>query len=185
MPALPTFETDRLLLKGVTAGDIPAYKKYFVDEAVIRNLTARVPWPYPEEGVEAFVSSYLLPRQGKDLWAWGLFLKENPWELIGAVELRKKTDPDNRGFWLGRAFWGRGLMTEALRPITDYAFSHLGFEKLTFTNAVGNDRSSRIKKKTGATLLRREPASFVDPAFTMREVWELTKEAWEKISKES
>ncbi len=185
MVKLPTFETERLLLKGVVGGDIPAYKKHFVDYEVIRNLTARVPWPYPEQGIEIFFSSYLLPRQGEDLWMWGLFLKENPNELIGAIEIRKKTDPDNRGFWLGKAFWGQGLMTEALQPITDYTFSHLGFEKLLFSNAVGNERSSRIKKKTGAVLLRREPASFVDPVFTMREVWEFTKENWEKISKES
>lgn len=69
-------------------------------------------------------------------------------------------------------------MTEAVKPTIDYAFGELGFEKLTFDNALGNTASRRIKEKTGARLLRVEAAEFVDPAYTQREVWELTKEEW-------
>ena len=54
----------------------------------------------------------------------------------------------------------------------------LGFEVLVFANAVGNLRSRRIKEKTGARLLRTEPAEFVDPSFKDREIWELSKSEW-------
>lgn len=74
-----------------------------------------------------------------------------PKELIGAIELRRKGEPDNRGFWLAKKHWGRGIMTEAVIPVLEYAFNELGFEKLIFSNAVGNKRSHRIKEKTGAT----------------------------------
>jgi ribosomal-protein-alanine N-acetyltransferase len=69
-------------------------------------------------------------------------------------------------------------MTEAVEPITDYAFGQLGFEKLVFTNAVGNPRSGRVKEKMGARLVGRVPARFVDPAFTEHEIYELTKNEW-------
>ena len=69
-------------------------------------------------------------------------------------------------------------MTEAVVPITSYAFNELGFEKLTLTNAAGNFRSRRVKEKTGALLIGRAPASFVNPQYTEHEIWELTKEAW-------
>ena len=72
-------------------------------------------------------------------------------------------------------------MTEAVIPIMDYAFDVLGFEVLVFSNALGNDRSRRIKEKTGAKLIRTEPAQFVDPAFTERELWELTAAAWREF----
>jgi len=39
-------------------------------------------------------------------------------------------------------------------------------------------RSRRIKEKAGATFLHVEPASFVDPALTEHEVWELRRTAW-------
>ena len=39
-------------------------------------------------------------------------------------------------------------MTEAVKPITDYAFDVLGFEKLVLANAVGNSASRRMKWKS-------------------------------------
>ena len=69
-------------------------------------------------------------------------------------------------------------MTEAAKPVMDYAFDVLGFEKLVLANAVGNPASRRIKEKIGAIFLRTEPAIYVNPSYTKREVWELTKECW-------
>jgi RimJ/RimL family protein N-acetyltransferase len=69
-------------------------------------------------------------------------------------------------------------MTEATDAVTDYAFDVLGFETLILSNALGNVRSRRVKEKAGAVLLRTEPATFVNPDYTAREVWELTKTAW-------
>jgi [ribosomal protein S5]-alanine N-acetyltransferase len=72
-------------------------------------------------------------------------------------------------------------MTEAVFPITDYAFDVLGFETLFFSNALGNEKSRRVKEKTGARLLRTEPAKFVNPSYTEREIWELTRDQWREF----
>lgn len=175
---LPVFETERLILRGVTLEDEAAYKKNFVDYEVIRHLAAAVPWPYPENGVSDFIKNGILPQQGNGRWVWGIFLKTNPSELIGVVDLWRDGKPENRGFWLAREHWGRGIMSEAVEPVMDHAFDELGFEKLVFANAVGNKASRRVKEKTGARLLYSEPAKFVDPAYTEHEIWELTKKAW-------
>lgn len=175
---LPTFTTERLILRAVTEADVPAYERHFVDYAIISQLAAAIPWPYPQGGVLDWVHTHIVPNQGRDLWAWGLFLKEQPEELIGCVELLRHGKPENRGFWLSRTYWGRGLMTEATLPILDYAFGDLGFETLIFANAVGNVGSRRVKEKTGARLIRTEPAQFVNPAYREREIWELTKDEW-------
>ena len=74
-------------------------------------------------------------------------------------------------------------MTEAVKPIMDYAFEQLGFEKLYFINAVGNKASRRVKEKSGATYIETRPAKFVSPQFTQTELWELTKENWNRFSK--
>lgn len=62
----------------------------------------------------------------------------------------------------------------------DYTFNQLGFEKLIFSNAVGNHRSRRVKEKTGARFLYTKPKKFVSPGYSEHEVWELTKEEWER-----
>ena len=173
-----TMTTKRLILRAVTEADIPAYEKHFVDYEVIRYLASAVPWPYPADGVESFVKTVILPNQGKDKWVWGIFLKDNSDELIGVVDLWREPSPENRGFWLGRSFWGQGLMTEAVTVIMTYAFQELGFETLYFSNAKGNIGSRRVKEKTGARLIDVRSASFVDPRFTETELWELKKEDW-------
>ena len=178
MPNVPTFSTARLILRELLESDAPAYTKHFVNYAVIRNLASSVPWPYPEDGVMNYLRSEIIPYQGKEKWVWAITLKENPQELIGAIELLRQATPANRGFWLGENFWGNGYMTEAVEPITDYAFETLNFPKLIFANAVNNQRSARVKEKTGAQLVRRESARYVDPLLTERCIYELTKAQW-------
>ena len=179
----PEFVTDRLILRGVTENDIPSYGNHFSDYEVIRHLASAVPWPYPENGISVFVKEKILPKQGNDKWVWGIFMQEHPTELIGVVDLWRPGTPENRGFWLGRKFWGHGIMTEAVIPIMDFAFEELNFETLVFSNAKGNTASRRIKEKTGATFLRVEPASFVDSVYREREIWELRKHSWHEIKK--
>jgi ribosomal-protein-alanine N-acetyltransferase len=180
---LPTFETSRLILKEVTDVDIPAYERHFVDYEVIRTLSAVVPWPYPQDGVGNFLKTLVFPFQGVSVWMWGLFLKKNPSELIGAVDFRKSGRPENRGFWLAQKFWTQGLMTEAVTPLMDYAFDSLGFEKMTFANAVGNPASRRVKEKTGARFVGIRSGKFVDPNLTESEYWEITREEWRRARK--
>jgi RimJ/RimL family protein N-acetyltransferase len=176
MADIAALTTARLHLRGVTLADAPAIQKRFADYDIIRHLNPIVPWPYPTSGARDFLDS-LMPVQGQDRWVWALFLKSAPAEAIGIVDLRRGAG-ENRGFWLARHLWGQGLMTEACDAVTDYAFTELGFERLTLCNAVGNTRSRRIKEKAGATFLRVEPASFVDPALTEHEVWELRRATW-------
>lgn len=174
------FRTERLWLRGVQESDAAAYEKHFVDYEVIQNLAHGVPWPYPKGEILTYIQTRILPHQGNNKWTWGIFLQTNPAELIGVVDLWRPGHPENRGFWLGKKFWGQGIMTEAVKPVMDYAFRDLGFEKLVFANAVGNIKSRRVKEKTGCRLVAVEPAAFVNPKFTEHEIWELTKEDWLK-----
>jgi len=175
--SIPTLTTARLILSDVLLADPIAYEKNFNDFDVIGDLAAAVPWPYPAGGVQAFFEK-LRPDQGVTRWAWAIHLKSNAAEPIGNVDLRRD-GPENRGFWLAKKHWGFGYMTEAAGAVTDYAFETLGFDTLILSNALGNTRSRRIKEKAGAVFLRTEPAAFVNPAYTHREVWELTKASWQ------
>ena len=178
MPQLHGFETTRLILRDITETDAPAYERHFIDYDVIGTMSHAVPWPYPENGILEFIRTTIIPNQCVDQWFWGISLKSAPDELIGAIWLKRKDTPSNRGFWLGKKFWGKGIMTEAVKPVTDYAFDVLGFEKLVLANAVGNTGSRRIKEKIGAVFVRTERAIYVNPRYTEREVWELPRECW-------
>lgn len=178
---VPRFETKRLILREISMDDAGSYQKNFAEWEIIRQLAPVVPWPYPENGAREFIEKVIIPNQGRDRWWWGLFVKSNPKEIIGVVDFYRKRCPDNRGFWLARKHWGQGLMAEALQPLITYSFNQLGFDKLIFSNALGNEQSRKIKEKTGAKFLRTEPAKFVDPSYTHRELWEMDREDWLKF----
>jgi len=177
---IQSLKTKRLLLKPPQLSDVPSYHKHFVDYQVIRTLSSKVPWPYPDDGIEQYIRNEILPTQGKSNWFWGIFLKNNPGEIIGGISLYQNNPTENRGFWLGRQFWGQGIMSEAVEAVMDHAFDCLGFEEMKLTNAVGNLRSRRVKERTGARFVKTVPGSFVDPDLRQQELWIITKEEWAK-----
>ncbi len=179
MIELPKFRTNRLILKQVSLVDIPSYTRCFVDYDVIKFLSG-VPWPYPENGVEDHLKNEIFPHQGKSKWTWGIFLRSKEDELIGCVELWKEGRPEHRGFWLGKKYWRKGIMTEAMYPMIDFAFKTFPLKKLIFANAVGNIASRKVKEKTGCKFIGISPAQFVGANFKEQELWELSEESWEQ-----
>ncbi len=180
MKTVPVLETDRLILKPISLEDAESYQENFNDYEVLKYLSFRVPWPYPDNGAEEFICNFVIPNQGVTRWSWGIRLKSNPQEIVGAVELFVPGIPENRGFWLGKKYWNQGYMTEAVKPVMDFAFHELNLPELTFANAKLNNRSRRVKEKTGATLVEIRQSKYVDPGIKECEYWRLKREDWNK-----
>lgn len=53
------------------------------------------------------------------------------------------------GYVLGKDYWGRGLMTEAVNAVMDYAFRVMKLRLLTITHFTINQRSKRVIEKCG------------------------------------
>lgn len=174
----PPLETSRLALKAISPKDIPSCQRYFNNYNIIKHLVKTVPWPYPDNGVKEYFESVVFPQQGNNHWYWGVFLKSNPEECIGVVDLWRKGSPENRGFWLAEQHWGHGYMTEAVSIVMDHAFDKLGFEYLVFANGFGNEKSRRVKEKTGARLLSIQKTEIPCHDYDKSEFWFLTKDRW-------
>ena len=121
-----------------------------------------------------------LPKMARgEQSCWAITLKGGDDELIGRIDLL----PDDgvsrtqRGFWLSRDHWGRGLMTEAADRVTAYAFLELGWPRLWLGNAEANSASHRVKEKQGATIVDRTPRRYVYGEGTAV-TWLLTREVW-------
>ena len=72
-------------------------------------------------------------------------------EFVGGVGITPQVGWKNHvaeiGYWLGEAYWGRGIATEAVSLMTDYATSHLNYKKL-FAPVLGpNKASMRVLEK--------------------------------------
>jgi RimJ/RimL family protein N-acetyltransferase len=56
------------------------------------------------------------------------------------------------GYWLGEAFWGRGIATEALVAVTDHAIRTHDLTRLFAVPFAGNAASCRVLEKAGYVL---------------------------------
>jgi len=169
-------ETPRLLLKPLTLADAEPIQAVFPHWEIVRYLTSVVPWPYPPDGALSFLRDAALPAMERgEVWHWTLRLKENPAQVVGSVGLR--IGENNRGFWMGLPWQGRGLMTEASEAATDYWFETLGFPSMRIYKAIDNTASRRISQRQGMRMLGVKNHEFVSGVW-LTEVWEITAEEW-------
>lgn len=172
-------ETERLLLRPLTLTDAPAIQAAFPVWEVVRWMRATVPWPYPDDGAETFLSEVALPAMAAGTaWHWSIRRKADPGRLIGVVSLIDGDD-DNRGFWIDPAWQGQGFATEASDAATDYWFDGLGRDVLRVPKAVANPASRRISEKQGMRVVRRMTLPLVSGP-QEAELWEIDRETWRR-----
>ena len=114
-----TLQTSRFILRPPQIGDAEPIARYLNDFEVSGNL-ARVPFPYHLSDAKAWLRTRLpnLPLEATN------FVIDLPGEgLVGQVGFHQGPDGPIIGYWLGRPFWGRGIMTEAVIASLDWLFS--------------------------------------------------------------
>ena len=146
-----TLETVRLQLRRFTLDDVPAmFRNWASDPEVTKYLT----WP-PHADAEVtgavlkdWVSSY--PRA--DFYQWAIVLKENGAEPIGSISAVKLNDDLSVvqiGYCLGRAWWRRGVMSEALQAVMDFFFDRVGANRIESRHDPRNPHSGMVMKRCG------------------------------------
>ncbi len=86
--------------------------------------------------------------------AYAVCLKEDN-KAIGAIEIMfnrpvtRNSDECELGFWIGKPFWGRGLIPEAAKEMLRHAFEDLGMNKVWCGYYDGNEKSKRVQEKLG------------------------------------
>jgi RimJ/RimL family protein N-acetyltransferase len=173
----PELDTLRLVLLPLELTDAEQIQALFPHWEIVRYLANVVPWPYPPDGALTYIRDLALPAiERRELWQWTLRLKTNPRQLIGSVTLSTRPG-NNRGFWIGLPWQGRGLMSEAVEVVTDYWFEILKFPVLRVPKAVANVASRRISEKQGMRIVERDDRDYVSGRFAT-EIWEITAAEW-------
>ena len=122
-------------------------------------------------------------------YSYGIVLKENN-RLIGLVELYERgLDEYNGllltkdlGFLLDKEYWRRGLMTEALQLIINFAFKELGQNQIWAGTFVSNTNSQKLLKKLGFRYVYTTDYSMVSSLFNYQEKYYLlTPQDWHDI----
>ena len=140
-------KTERLILRKWEESDAESLFEYAKDP----DVGPIAGWP-PHQNVEESLAVIRNVFNGQEAYAICL-IEDN--RAIGAIELKLNghtdlTDRDDEcelGYWIGKPFWGRGLMPEAGREILRHAFEDLGMTKVWCGYYEGNTKSKRVQEK--------------------------------------
>ncbi|WP_193213319.1 GNAT family N-acetyltransferase [Luteolibacter marinus] len=148
-------ETERLIVRPARPGDGAVFNR-----AIHESLDQLRPWlgwvsppPTPEESEDSCRRAHEKFLSGEDLMAF-FFLKEGG-AMVGGSGLH---DPDwelrcfEVGYWGRSGHGGRGLVTEGVRALAEFALSSLGARRVFLTTDQENRRSWRLAENAGFEL---------------------------------
>ena len=143
-------ETRRLVFRHQALSDLDSLFALYRDAEVVRYIPdAPRTYEAAREELEWHMHGH---RQRPELGLWATILKETntfigrcgllPWVIDGQAEVEV-------AYLIGRAYWGKGLGTEAARAILNYGFERLHLPRLICLIDKDNLASIRVAQKIG------------------------------------
>ncbi len=144
----PALHTLRLDLVELTAGHAPGLFRLFSDKQVTEFYPV---YPFANEEDAVTVINMLAERyrRGEGI-RWGIALKGRG-DIIGIIGFNGFTRGHKAAivFALMPEYWGEGYITEAIKPVAEYGFSHLELQRIEAEVMPGNTASGRTLAKLG------------------------------------
>lgn len=142
-------ETERLILRPWNENDAEELYRYAKDP----DIGPIAGWP-PHTSVE---NSCVIIRDvlsAPETYAVVLKETEKPIGSVGLLFGESGTAPLSEGeaelgYWVGKPYWGRGIIPEASREVIRHAFEDLKLDGLWCGHYDGNDKSRRVQQKCG------------------------------------
>lgn len=155
---LPVLETPRLRLRPLRASDAPRIADLCSDFEVART-TARIPHPYALRDAEDFLALTADRNPAREVD----FALDHPVEgLVGLLGFFGESAPASEiGYWLGRPYWGAGLMTEAVTAALAWAARDWGRTHVRAWRLDENPASDAVLVKSGFLYTGERRQTFV------------------------
>lgn len=138
------------LIRDWQASDLVSLVEHANNRKVWLQLRNRLPHPYTEADGRAWIAATSADDPATN------FAIEYHHEAVGSIGLTLQNDIEvgtaEVGYWIGEAFWGRGLATAALRAVAEWAFEEFQLRRLFATAMFHNHASRRVLEKTGFVL---------------------------------
>ncbi len=128
-------------------GDEPSLARHADSRRIWLNVRDRFPHPYTLADADGWVAraasaapetQFAIEVEGEAAGGVGLFLQEDVSRFSAEI-----------GYWLGEAYWGRGLMTAVVRRFTDHAFATFDVNRIYGNVFEWNAASARVLEKAG------------------------------------
>jgi RimJ/RimL family protein N-acetyltransferase len=140
-------EASKFCIRTWLNGDAASLQKHANNVNISKYLFDRFPYPYQLSDAEKFISSKLEQDPVVN------FAIEINGEVAGGIGLELRQDVYRKtpllGYWLSEEYWGEGIMPEAVKLVTDYAFDTLGMICIIANTFGNNPKSMKVLEKAG------------------------------------
>jgi RimJ/RimL family protein N-acetyltransferase len=170
------FETERLWIRAPRAGDGKVVHAATVETLEdLRRFPSSIRWAAEKPTVERAES---FCRRSAALWLLRadlpmlLFNKADE-DFVGGTGLHRFDWAERRfevGWWCRKRYQRQGFITEAVRAVIDYAFTHLGARRVFALGDEANSASWRICERVGMTYEGTMRGERADPDGTRRDM---------------
>lgn len=183
---------NKINLRPMKYSDIDSIVENINDKSIAR-YTERIPHPYFAKDAKGFIEEQknnlpALPRKAlqagkKKKLHLGIENKASK-KIIGGIGLTildKKNKGATLGYWLGKKYWSKGIMTEASKLIINHAFKNLKLQRIQATVMHPNIASMKVLEKNGFKLegiLRKK--IFKNNKWMDIHIFGLLKNEWKK-----
>jgi len=137
-------------LRALTETDAPSLARHANNRKVWINLRDVFPHPYALEDAVEFIE-----RAGTSERTV-TFAVDVGGAAVGTIGLVLREDVDRvsaeLGYWIGEEFWGRGIMSEAVKAVTGYGITHHRLTRVYACTFDWNPASARVLEKAGFQL---------------------------------
>jgi RimJ/RimL family protein N-acetyltransferase len=143
-------ELHQCTLRRWRRGDEASLIQHANNRKVWINLRDVFPHPYTRADADAWI------QRSESESPQTSFAIEVGGSAVGGIGLTLQSDIFRRsaevGFWLGEEYWGRGIMTEALKAVSEYAFANFDLCRIFAGVFETNPASMRVLEKAGYIL---------------------------------
>ena len=175
-------QTSRLILRPWIEADAEALYRYASDP----DVGPPAGWP-PHASVENSREIIKTVLSGPEIYA--VCLKDGSpvgsigLHLKGSTDMTERDDECELGYWIGKPFWGQGLIPEAARELLRHAFEELGMRAVWCGYYEGNEKSRRVQEKLGFAYQHKTDGLNVALMHDIRtgHCNLMTKERWQKV----
>ncbi|MDE2049658.1 MAG: GNAT family N-acetyltransferase [Gammaproteobacteria bacterium] len=140
----------RCIVRPFVVADAASVASVANDRRIWLQLRDLFPHPYHLADAEAWISHV---RSFDPPHALAIVVNER---AVGAVGLELMADINRRsaeiGYWLGTAYWGGGIATDAVTLVTDWAFRAFRLVRIFAQPFARNVASRRVLEKAGYAL---------------------------------
>ena len=145
-----TIETSRLILRRAVREDAePMFRNWASDPEVTKFLT----WPVHSNIAvsEMVIGSWIQEYEKESYYQWMIVLKEldEPIGSISVVRQNDRAEETEIGYCIGRRWWHKGIVSEALSAVIEYLFMEVGVNRVAARHDPNNPHSGGVMRKCG------------------------------------